>query len=221
MAENNPQIDQIADELKKDDFRVSIFGSARIKPHDENYKLVFELAKEIGKHKFDIVTGGGPGLMDAANAGHTAGDLNHESDNIGLTIQLPWEGEENKHLEIKKHFNKFSGRLDTFMALSDAVVVTPGGIGTCLELFYTWQLVQVKHICPIPIILFGKMWEELMTWVTNYPLQDELISPEDTDHIYIVHNVTEAMEIIHQQHEEFKKAGREACRNSKKYKLDE
>jgi uncharacterized protein (TIGR00730 family) len=220
MTKKKNSKDEVAEELKKDDFRVSIFGSARIKPNDDQYKLVYDLAKEIGKHKFDIVTGGGPGLMDAANAGHNAGDKKHVSDNIGLTIELPWEAEENKHLEIKKHFNKFSGRLDTFMALSGVVIVTPGGIGTCLELFYTWQLVQVKHICPIPIILLGKMWEELMTWITKYPLKDGLISPGDTDHIYIAENKEEAMEVIMQAHAKFEKDGC-SCHNNHKYKLDE
>ena len=90
--------------------------------------------------------------MEAANAGHAEGDKDEKADNIGLTIQLPWEAHGNKHLELKKHFNKFSGRLDHFMALSRAVIVAPGGIGTCLEFFYALQLVQVKHIKPVPII---------------------------------------------------------------------
>lgn len=210
----------VESELKRHDFRVSIFGSARTQPEDELYKQVYDLAKEIGQAGFDMVTGGGPGMMEAANAGHTAGDPNHHADNIGLTIQLPWEAEENRHLEIKKHFTKFSGRLDTFMALSSAIVVTPGGIGTCLELFYTWQLVQVKHICPIPIILLGDMWEKLIDWVKKYPLKNGLISPGDMDQIKIAKNNKQAIAFILEHYHDVK-AGKCPCNNAEKYKLDQ
>lgn len=191
-------------ELKKHDFRVAIFGSARIQPKDKVYKFVYNLAKQIGKHRFDLLTGGGPGLMEAANAGHAEGDPNKNSDNIGLAIALPWEAKENKHLEIKRHFNKFSKRLDHFMALSNVVVVTPGGIGTCLELFYTWQLIQVRHINPVPIILVGKMWEELIKWVKKYPLKENLISPHDMDPIHIAKDSRHAMKIIMETYHGFK-----------------
>ena len=79
----------VREELKKKDFRVAIFGSARLKKDDKVYKQVFNLAYQIGKHKIDVVTGGGPGLMEAGNAGHEAGDENHKSDSIGLVIKLP------------------------------------------------------------------------------------------------------------------------------------
>ena len=195
----------VKQELKKHDFRVAIFGSARIKPNDDVYRRVYRLAKEVGRHGFDVVTGGGPGLMEAANAGHEEGDKNHRSDKIGLTIQLPWEADANKHLEMKQHFNKFSGRLDTFMALSNVAVIVPGGIGTCLELFYCWQLIQVRHIHPIPVILIGKMWSQLISWVKKYPLKDGLISPKDLDNIHIVSSNKKAMEIIMKTHRKFKK----------------
>lgn len=195
-------------ELAQKDFRVAIFGSARIKENDKFYKQVFELAADIGRHGFDIVTGGGPGLMEAANAGHTLGDPNKLSDNIGLPIRLPWENRANKHLEIKRHFNKFSDRLDTFVALSSAIVVVPGGIGTCLELFYIWQLIQVRHIPPMPIILVGKMWEEMLKWVREYPIKQGLVSKEEDDWVYVAKNNKEAMEIILKAHKQFIKHGR-------------
>lgn len=201
-------------ELRHNDFRVTIFGSARLKEGDKFFKQVYDLAKKIGEHKFDLVTGGGPGLMEAANAGHEAGDKGHTSDNIGLIIQLPWETKRNKHLEIKKHFNKFSKRLDTFMALSNVVVVMPGGIGTCLELFYTWQLIQVKHINPIPIILVGKMWNELFKWMKKYPIKQGLVSPDESDCIHIAKNNKEAMRIILKTYEKFKKG---EIKSNKKY----
>lgn len=190
-------------ELKKHDFRVAIFGSARIQKNDRIYRLVYNIAKQIGKHHFDLITGGGPGLMEAANRGHSAGDPRKRSDNIGLPIQLPWESESNMHLEIKRHFNKFSKRLDHFMALSSVMIVTPGGIGTCLELFYAWQLIQVKHIYPIPIILVGKMWEELIKWIKKYPLKHGLISKEDLSCIYIAKDSKQAMKIILDTHRGF------------------
>ena len=189
-------MDIMQEELAKNDFRVAIFGSARTKKEDKVYKRVFALAKKIGEENFDVITGGGPGLMEAANAGHEAGDPKHTSDNIGLTIQLPFEAKGNKFLEKRKHFHKFSGRLDHFMALSNAFVIMPGGIGTCLELFYSWQLVQVKHLNPVPIIVFGEMWEKLIDWVKEYPLEKGLISAGDLDNIYIVKSIDEAMDII-------------------------
>jgi uncharacterized protein (TIGR00730 family) len=195
----------VRDELKRKDFRVAIFGSARLKKDDKVYQQVFDLAREVGKHKIDIVTGGGPGLMEAGNAGHEAGDKDHKSDSIGLVIKLPWESSGNEHLEIEKSFDTFSKRLDTFMALSGAAVIVPGGIGTCLELFFTWQLLQVKHMEPIPIIVVGKMWEKLIDWVKEYPIKEGLISEKDMDFIHIVKNNKEAMEIIMKAHKKFNK----------------
>lgn len=207
-------------EMKNDDFRVAIFGSARIKENDKVYKQVFELAKNIGIHEFDIVTGGGEGLMGAATNGHNAGDKRQKSEAIGLTIRLPWEAKPNKHLNIKEHFNKFSNRLDTFMQLSNVVVIMPGGIGTCLELFYTLQLIQVQHICPMPVILVGKMWEDLVLWINKHPIKQGLISQKDLNPIHIAKNNTQAMDIILKAHEAFKKEGDNYCKNVHKYKLN-
>ncbi|MBI5414376.1 LOG family protein [Candidatus Peregrinibacteria bacterium] len=186
----------LAQELKKNHFRVAIFGSARIKKNDLCYEQVFELASEIGKHHFDIVTGGGPGLMEAANAGHEHGRGKNGAHSIGLTIDLPKENFPNKHLDVREHFAVFSKRLDTFMMLSGAVVIMPGGVGTSLEFFYSWQLSQVKHIPSLPIILYGEMWEHFMQWVADFPLKDGYISPEDLENIHQVRNEEEAMEII-------------------------
>lgn len=190
--------------IKTKGFRVAIFGSARIKKNDEIYKDVFDLAKKIGEHEFHLVTGGGPGLMGAAAEGHNEGDPEDKSDNIGLLIKLPWEADPNPHLEVQEDFEKFSGRLDTFMALSNAMVVVPGGIGTLLELAYTWQLIQVKHIKFVPIILIGEMWEKLIDWIKEYPLKKGLISTEDMECIHVVKNNEEAMKVIKTAHEAFK-----------------
>ena len=131
-------------------YKVAIFGSARIEEGDQDYQEIFEISRGLAEAGFDIVTGGGPGIMQAGNAGHkSVGSKQHS---IGLNIKLPFEQDDNKYLDIKKEFDRFSGRLDAFMSLSDAVIVAPGGIGTILELFYSWQLVQVEHICETPII---------------------------------------------------------------------
>ncbi|MBI2634768.1 LOG family protein [Candidatus Peregrinibacteria bacterium] len=197
----------VAKELKKNDFRVAIFGSARIKKNDSAYRHVYNIAKEIGRHRFDIVTGGGPGLMEAANIGHNDGDQKNHSDNIGLPILLPWTQIEkkNKHLELEKYFHKFSVRLDHFVALSNIMIVMPGGIGTTLELFYCWQLVQVHHVRPIPIIVFGKMWEDLIKWVKKYQLKTGLVSPIDMSYVRIAHTEKEAISMILGTYKKFRK----------------
>ena len=183
------------EELYIKHFRVAIFGSARIGKGDSVYNEVTELAKIIAENGIDIVTGGGPGLMEAANLGERLSN-NTNSKSIGLTIQLPTEAKGNRHLDIKKHFQKFSSRLDHFMTLSNVVIVMPGGIGTCLELFYTWQLTQVHHIEPIPIILYGEMWNELLEWVKKWPLKEKLMNQGDMDHIFCVKSNEEALNII-------------------------
>ncbi len=177
-------------------FRVAIFGSARIKKNDVNYKQIFELAKEIGKNDIDIVTGGGPGIMEAANAGHEKGSTENKSHSIGLNIFLSHEQHPNKHIDVKLDFSNFSERLLTFMKLSNAVVVAPGGIGTCLELFFTWQLTQVGHIDKMPIILLGDMWLDLLKWIKSEVLKSGYMSESDLDNIYIVENNKQAMDII-------------------------
>ncbi len=209
----------LEEKKRKYDFRVTIFGSARIKQNDPIYKQVFALAKNIGQHGFDIVTGGGPGLMEAANAGHEAGDKGDMSDSIGLMIKLPWKTKKNKHLEIKKKFNKFSNRLDNFMALSSVVVAVPGGVGTTLELLYTWQLTQVKHMPPIPIILIGKMWRPFIEWIKKYPIKKGLINKSELSNIYIAKNNKEAMRIILSAYAIFEKEGKQYKNNIQKYKL--
>ena len=203
----------------KKHFRITIFGSARIKEGDRTYKKIYNLSKDIGKHHFDIITGGGPGLMDAANAGHMAGSLNNKSKSIGLLIKLPYEQSSNSHLDIKQSFDRFSQRLDTFMVLSHVVVVAAGGIGTCLELFYTWQLTQVKHICSIPIILYDSMWNELLEWVKKYPLQRKYIENFDLHNIIVCKTHKEVMQRIMQFHNIYEKEGENFCLNYKKYDI--
>ena len=197
-------------------FRVTIFGSARTKENDPEYQQVFQLAKSLGSMGINIITGGGPGIMDAANSGLKAG-TDGDAKSVGLTIDLPWENEANNHLDINKHFHKFSNRLDHFMALSNVVVIMPGGIGTCLELFYTWQLIQVDHICKIPIILADEMWHSLYDWVKKDLLGRGMVSPPDLKNIYCTATNAETCEIIELAYQEFKKVGDKICLNINKY----
>lgn len=195
-------------ELAKQSFRVSIFGSARIKRNNKYYREIFKLAKMLGYHGIDVVSGGGPGIMEAANSGHAAGRKaarNGKTKSYGLTIELPKEME-NKRFDMKKDFRRFSARLDYFMELSDAVVVAPGGVGTLLEFLYTWQLVQVEHIKDIPIIMLGEQWAHLVNWIKKGPLKNKLISPEDLEPIYIVKNANAAYKIINTVYWAFKRA---------------
>lgn len=209
------------EEIQKDRFRIAIFGSARVKEDEPTYKNVFDLAEKIGEKGYDVITGGGPGLMKAANAGHQSGKSNGGNDahSVGLTIKLPWEAKANKYLDVKEHFDRFSERLDQFMILSNAVVVMPGGIGTCLEFFYSWQLTQVKHLCSIPIILIGDMWTKLIEWAEENMLKPGHISIGDMSNIHVAKDNKEAIKLIEKAHEIYEKEGDSYCVNWKKYKL--
>lgn len=201
-------------------FHVCIFGSARIKETDPAYTLVKELSRMIAEEGLDVVTGGGPGLMEAAGKGHKEGRVDVDTHSIGLNIKLPREQESNLHLDIKKEFSRFSERLDNFMQLSNVVVVAPGGVGTLLELFYAWQLVQVKHICNIPIILLGDMWPDLIGWIESWPLKHGLLNSDDLNSLFLARKSDEAMKIIRKAFEEYKKGGDDFCLTYDKYSID-
>ena len=188
-------LDTVITDMGTEFYRVSIFGSARIKPDTKEYKGVYTLAKELAENGADIVTGGGPGLMEAANAGVKKGSSS-KSKSFGIRIDLPFEATPNEHLDITYHHKRFSSRLDEFMRISHAVIVTPGGIGTILELLYTWQLIQVSHISERPIILVGKMWTGLLEWMESEPLNKQLIDKSDFNNIKIVQNVDEVIVLL-------------------------
>jgi hypothetical protein len=188
-------------------YRVCMFGSARIKPDDDTYKLTFEIAKDLGELGIDVLTGGGPGLMEAANKGVLAGKerSGSRSKSFGLTIELnAFEEDGNEHLDIKHHHRRFSSRLDDFMRLSHAVIVVPGGIGTLLELYFSWQLLQVGHLQSRPIILVGKsFWGGLLEWMHEQQESHGLVSPGDFQWATIVDTPEEVRAIIDPHHEAF------------------
>jgi len=202
-------------------FRVALFGGSKIKKNDPIYKEVKKLAKSLAEEKIDIVTGGGKGLMQAANEGHKQGQKGEERNirSIGIGVKLPWHQGFNDGVEYKKEFNTFSGRLDEFMLLSNAFIVAPGGIGTMLELFYTWQLAQVHHICNIPIILYGEQWTDLLKWVKENPLKNKYLTERDYELVFHVKNETEVIEMIRDLHKHWEKGGKNFCLNYKKYKV--
>ena len=210
--------------LKKENgkhFRVAIFGSSKIGEGDKVYKDVNHLAKCLGEKGVDVITGGGPGLMQAANEGHRLGTAKtkNKAHSIGIGVELPWNQHFNNGVEYKEKFNRFSKRLDEFMLLSNAVVVAPGGLGTILELFYTWQLVQVHHICNIPIILMGDTWKGLLKWIKTEPLANEYLEKIDFNLVFHVKDSKEAMKLIEDSYDHFKKDGKNFCLNYKKYKI--
>ena len=198
-------------------YRVAIFGSARIEEGDKIFQDVFAIAKGMAEQGFDIVTGGGPGLMLAANSGHkSAGSAMHS---LGLNIRLPHEQLANPYLDINQDFDRFSDRLDTFVSLSDVVVVCPGGIGTLLELFYAWQLVQVKHLCETPIILFGEMWSGLLDWLKNDPLEKGLFDHRDMNRIFHLKSADEVVQLVKKIHADRSKV-EHVCHNFEKYRVE-
>lgn len=210
--------DGIPDDIDPTHFRVTIFGSARLHKENPEYQEVYLLAHKLAELNIDVVTGGGPGLMEAANRGHKIGRKEgSDVHSFGLNIVLPHEQFDNKFLDIKKEFSVFSKRLDGFMLLSNVVVIAPGGVGTLLEFFYSWQLMQVRHTCKMPIIMMGSMWKGLLQWIKENPLAKNLLDKADLDSIICVDTWEETSLIIEEAHEIFKKAGKDVCINLKTY----
>ena len=190
-----------------DFFRVCIFGSARIKPEDAIYKTTEELGVALGKEGIDVLTGGGPGLMEAANKGVIAGKRasGSRSKSFGITIELNQFEPPSDHIDIKHHHKKFSSRLDDFMRLSNALIIVQGGIGTLLELYFSWQLLQVGHMAERPIILLDKpFWEGLIEWMKEKQISRGLVSPGDLRWIHLVDTPEQAVEIVRAEHLKFK-----------------
>ncbi len=197
-------IDGLLTEMETDFYRVCIFGSARIGPESEIYRQVEDLAEVLAKNGVDIVTGGGPGLMEAANKGAKKGSQGAWS--IGLPIELPFESDANSHLDVKSLHRRFSSRLDEFMRISHAVVIVPGGIGTLLELFYTWQLMQVNHIKQRPLILLAvdDSWAKFLNWLEDYPLKNQLMSARDFDMLKVVNSVNDVIKLLEPDIQKFR-----------------
>ena len=196
-------LDQIQPE-RVEHYRVSVFGSSRIRRGDPIYEEVKKLSFELARMGIDIVTGGGPGLMEAANAGAVEGQIESHARSFGLAIHLPTEEGANPFVNKVFRHRTFFSRLHHFVRLSSAFIVMPGGIGTALELFMVWQLVQVKHVTEHPVILVGKMWTGLIDWIRETMVGNGLVSPSDLDTISIVSSSDEAIPIIRASYERFR-----------------
>jgi uncharacterized protein (TIGR00730 family) len=187
---------------KSERYRVTIFGSARAKPGSFVYEEVKRVAAALAEMGCDIITGGGPGLMQAANEGAAAVNAPERNRSVGIRVELPFEQEVNPFVEQAFEHKTFFSRLHHFVLTSDAYVVTPGGIGTVLELMMIWQLLQVKHIHDAPLILVGNMWAELVDWAKKDLLKPEmsLASPEDMAIPRCVKTGDEAIALLRDHH---------------------
>jgi len=173
---------------------VTVFGSARMKPTDPCYKLTVELGKQLAKHKIAVVTGGGPGLMEAANKGAALG----RGKSVGLNIELPHEQFGNRYVNVPLHFHYFFARKVSFVKYSMAFVFMPGGFGTLDEFSEVATLVQTGRIPRFPLILIGKkFWSGLIAWMHEQMIERRsLIKAEDLDLFSIVETPAQAVEII-------------------------
>jgi hypothetical protein len=174
---------------------VTIFGSARTKPDQEYYKLAENIAYNLTTHGYGIVTGGGPGIMEAGNKGAQRG----KGASVGLNIELPMEQHDNPYIDSDKSldFDYFFVRKVMFIKYSQGFVVMPGGFGTMDELFEAITLIQTKKIGKFPIVLVGKKyWSGLVDWIKNTLVQEGAVSSDDLDLISIVDTEDEVLEVI-------------------------
>jgi uncharacterized protein (TIGR00730 family) len=173
---------------------VTVFGSARMKPSDPRYGAAVELAKGLGKHKLAVITGGGPGIMEAANRGAAKA----RGKSVGLNIELPHEQKGNRYANVPIHFHYFFSRKVCFVKYSIAFVFMPGGFGTLDEFFEVLTLVQTQRIPEFPLILFGRdFWQGLVRWMKSAMQTDsQFISPGDLDLFKITDDPQEAIDII-------------------------
>ncbi|MBW2201196.1 MAG: TIGR00730 family Rossman fold protein [Deltaproteobacteria bacterium] len=169
---------------------VSIFGSARVKPDDPIYKKTETIAALFAKNNFAVITGGGGGVMEAANKGAAeAGGVS-----IGMNIVLPFEQKPNRFSNVKLEFKYFFIRKVMFIKYASAYIILPGGFGTMDELFEAVTLIQTHRIKPLPVVMVGSdFWSGLLEWIKSRLLAEKRISPED---IYILQVMDEPEEIV-------------------------
>jgi uncharacterized protein (TIGR00730 family) len=184
---------------KQERYRVAIFGSARAQPGTFVYEEVKRAAVAFASMGCDIVTGGGPGLMQAANEGASIAGV---SGSVGIRVDLPFEQDVNPFVEQAFEHETFFTRLHHFVIASDAFVVVPGGIGTVLETLMIWQLLQVGHMDNVPLLLVGKMWKGLVEWASASMLDPRLAlaHPEDLQIPQCLETSDEAIAVVRKLH---------------------
>jgi len=183
-------------------YRVSVFGSARLVPADPEYADVRRLASLLTELNCDIVTGGGPGLMEAANEGAASSRGVRKTRSFGLTIAIPYE-KANPYLDSVTAHRTFFSRLHHFVRMSQAFVVFPGGIGTALELLMVWQLLQVGFMAERPVVLVGAMWTGLIEWMRREMVPRRLVDAQDLELVHQTESIEEAVSIIAHHKEKF------------------
>lgn len=172
---------------------VSIYGSARLKPESKYYQLAIQIARKLSDAGFAVISGGGPGIMEAANQGAHAG----KSPSVGLNIELPHEQSGNQWQDISLRFRHFFTRKVTFVKNSDAVIVMPGGFGTLDELAEVLTLIQTKKSRHVPIILVGgEFWKGLLGWFKEALIPMGLINPEDIDLMQVIDEPDQVLEAV-------------------------
>lgn len=172
---------------------VTIFGSARVEPGDPQYENTENLARLLVKSGFDVITGGGPGIMEAANKG--AAEAGGKS--VGLNIRLPYEQKPNPYANIHIDYKYFFVRKVMFVKYAVAYVIMPGGFGTMDELFEALTLIQTRKIKSFPLILMdSEYWGGLIDWLKDKMLKEGKINPEDMDLIQVVDDPGEAVRLI-------------------------
>ncbi len=172
---------------------VSVFGSARTHESDPNYIAAMETGRLLGEAGFEIITGGGPGIMEAANRGaHAAGAVS-----VGCNIELPFEQMANPYLTKSLTFKYFMVRKTMFIKYSNAYVIFPGGFGTMDELFEALTLIQTRKIRNFPVVLFGSQyWRGLLSWLTSTMLNEKMINAEDLGLIHLTDSPRDAVDFI-------------------------
>ncbi len=173
---------------------ISIFGSARTQQDDPYYQIAVEIAERAAHDGFGVITGGGPGIMEAANRGAA----HAEGPSIGLGIELPFEQGMNEYVDLGVSFRYFFVRKTMFVKYSRGFVVMPGGFGTLDELFEALTLVQTKKVSSFPIVLVGsEFWGGLVDWIKKTLVDQGMTNPNDVDLIAVVDTPDEAMAAVH------------------------
>jgi uncharacterized protein (TIGR00730 family) len=188
---------------RRERYRVSIFGSARVAPDHWVYGAVRDVAAELTRLGCDVVTGGGPGPMQAANEGAKLADPDGTlRRSVGIRIELPFEQDVNAFVTDAFEHKTFFTRLHHFVLVSDAFIVTPGGIGTVLETLMVWQLLQVRHLRDTPFILAGHFWDGLLDWAKAAMLRPDspLVSPGDLDIPKVLPDTASIVAAIREHH---------------------
>ena len=191
---------------------VSIFGGARIPKGSRYYRDAVQLAEILSQRGYSVITGGGPGIMEAANRGARAGG----SESVGLSIKLPQEQDANHYADTVVQFNYFFARKVMFVKYACGIVGMPGGYGTLDEIFEALTLVQTQKIRDVPVILFGSdFWSGLVEWLESRLVADKLISQRDLQLFHVTDDAEEAAELIDRHYQRRKRAGRADKRNGR------